>query len=134
MVQRLDGKATRFEIQLDPLGLGKVNVSVQIDARGRLSAAMTFDNPDSAEALKARAGDLRQALEQAGFDLSGTGLSFEADLGAGFAGGRWGDPDQASDARGRGKAFGAAADAADVADQALPTRQSRAARGLDIRI
>ena len=131
ILQRLEGRATRFDIQLDPLGLGKVNVSVHIDARGRLSAAMTFDNPDSAEALRARSGDLRQALEQAGFDLSGAGLSFDADLGSSLAREGWGER-EGSSAQGRGRAFGAAAETVEQADTA--TTASGAARGLDIRI
>lgn len=133
MVRRLDGKASRFDIQLDPLGLGRVNVSLQIDARGRLSASMAFEHAESAEQMRGRSGELRQALEQAGFDLSGRGLSFETDLerrsGRNFEG-----QDQAG-AQGRDKAFGAVAKTLGEADQEVaPNLQRRSMSGLDIRI
>ena len=37
---------------------------------------MIFDNPQAAAELRARAGDLHRALEQAGFDLAGR-ISFD---------------------------------------------------------
>jgi Meckel syndrome type 1 protein len=72
------GKATQFDIALDPDGLGKVNVKVQIDASGQLSAQIAFDNPAAAAEAKARAADLQQALAQAGFDVGQGGLSFQS--------------------------------------------------------
>ena len=130
MLRRIDGRMSRFDVQLDPAGLGQVRVSVEIDARGRLKAALNFDRPESAAALKVHAGALQAALEQAGFDLSGGGLSFEAG-GGGLAqeGG-----DQAAPGR-RDRAFDLAASAADQSDQAAGARlERRALRGLDIRI
>jgi hypothetical protein len=57
--------------------MGQVNVKVQIDSAGQVSAALSFDNPHAAAEAKAHAGELQQALEQAGFNLSQGGLSFD---------------------------------------------------------
>jgi hypothetical protein len=135
IVRKMEGRASRFDVQLDPDGLGQVNVQVQIDARGRLTAALSFDRPEAAEALRARAGELRAALERSGFDLSGGGLSFDArDSGSSLAGDAQTGRDQASAPR-RGRAFGAATETADQADLAMGAAYRRkAAGGLDIRI
>ncbi|MFZ5668919.1 MAG: flagellar hook-length control protein FliK [Pseudomonadota bacterium] len=83
IVRKLGGQNSRFELQLDPAGLGKVDVSIEIDRDGRLSAALTFESSHAAADLRGRAADLRQALESAGFDLSEGGLTFDlADQGA----------------------------------------------------
>src|SRR5258708_6592975 len=76
IAKKLDGRSTRFDVQLDPAGLGKVDVRVEIGGDGKMSASMAFDNPQAAAELKSRAGELQRALEQSGFDLSG-GLSFD---------------------------------------------------------
>jgi flagellar hook-length control protein FliK len=69
--------STRFDISLEPEGLGKVNVSVQINAAGQVTAAMTFDNPHAAAEARSGAGALQHALEQAGFNVAQGGLSFD---------------------------------------------------------
>lgn len=79
-------KASRFTVQLDPVGLGKVDVRVEISAAGELSAALNFQNPHSAQELSARASELQSALQQAGFDPSKTALSFNNDAGGGQSG------------------------------------------------
>jgi flagellar hook-length control protein FliK len=82
IARRADGaKAARFDISLDPAGLGKVNVKVQIDAQGQLTAQLAFDNPAAAAEARSRSGDLQQALAQAGFDVSQGGLSFQSSGG-----------------------------------------------------
>ncbi len=76
IVKKLEGKSSRFDIALDPIGLGKVDVKVEINAQGQMSAALNFDTASAAAELRGRAGELRAALEQAGFDLGNTNLSF----------------------------------------------------------
>jgi hypothetical protein len=56
-------------------------VSVDINARGELSAQMTFERGETASDMRSRAAELQRALEQAGFDLSRGGLSFEQGSG-----------------------------------------------------
>jgi hypothetical protein len=135
IAKKLDGRSTRFDVQLDPAGLGKVDVRVEIGAGGRMSAAMAFDNPQSAAELKSRSGELQHALEQAGFDISG-GLSFDVASDSGQGGQAQGqNPDANPNAAFRGRAFQAVLDTgADAAPSSqLAFRQSSAA-GVDIRI
>jgi flagellar hook-length control protein FliK len=87
VTKTVDGKSTRFDISLDPAGLGRVNVKVEIGAQGQVTAQLSFDNAHSAEAAKSQASQLQQALEQAGFNIAQGGLSFDVSgQGAGFAG------------------------------------------------
>ncbi|WP_293900354.1 flagellar hook-length control protein FliK [Phenylobacterium sp.] len=138
MVRKLEAKSTRFDLQLDPAGLGKVDVRIEIGATGRMTAAMTFDNPQAAADLKARAAELHRALEQAGFDLTG-GLSFDVAGDGGRQGQGWRDQADTNSGRAfRGQAFQAALDTAgDAADAALggALRLRRGlTAGLDVRI
>ena len=77
VIKNVQGKSTRFDIALQPAGLGQVNVKIEINTAGQVSAVMSFDNPHAAAEARAHAGDLQQALEQAGFNLSQGGLSFD---------------------------------------------------------
>jgi flagellar hook-length control protein FliK len=134
IVKKLDGRSTRFDVALDPIGLGHVNVRVEIGAEGRMSAQLAFDNPQAAAELRARANDLHKALEQAGFDLSG-GLSFDVASDQGRQHGRGLQQDD-NGAAFRGRAFQAALSANDAAD-ATPVALAysrRAASGVDVRI
>ena len=156
IVQKAGGRTTRFDVQLDPLGLGRVNVSVEIDAAGAMSAALSFEKPEAANLLKSHAAELQQSLSQAGFNLSAAALSFStvdpaarsasshnALLGAGADGGGGGQPQngqaqngqtQGGHAQTAGRAFGAASLAAAHTDQIATAAGDLTARGLDIRI
>jgi flagellar hook-length control protein FliK len=131
IIKKLDAKTTHFDVELDPAGLGKVNVRVAIGADGQVSAALACHNPQATEVLKARSDELHQALQQAGFNLSG-GLSFET--GSGQGGGQ-GQPDAGSAFRGRAFAPGlqTAASADGVGQAAVGPGASRNS-GVDIRI
>ncbi|HEY0650591.1 flagellar hook-length control protein FliK [Phenylobacterium sp.] len=136
IIKKLDGQTTRFDVELNPQGLGKVDVRVEIGAHGQLTASMLFDNAQSAQDLKSRAAELQRALEQAGFDLSG-GLSFDvADHGR-QQGQAWQDQDDNGRAF-RGQAFRAAletaGDAADAAAQGALRLRRGVNAGLDLRI
>ena len=103
---------------------------VKIDAAGQLSAQISYDNPAAAAEARGRAGDLQQALQQAGFDIGQSGLSFQS-----------GDPNARDLARqdGGSAAAGLYADAVDdVSDQpsalAARTLNAAASGGLDITI
>lgn len=82
--RKFEGKSAQFDITLTPEGLGKVDVKITINARGEVSAAMKFDNPQAAAELKSRASELQNALEQSGFNLSRDGISFNDGQGQGF--------------------------------------------------
>jgi flagellar hook-length control protein FliK len=80
LASQIAGKAsaarTAFDFALEPQGLGRVDVSLKFDAQGQVSAVLSFDNPSAAAEAKSRAADLQQALQQAGFSISQSGLSF----------------------------------------------------------
>ena len=131
IVRRLEGRSTRFDIALDPAGLGSVQVSVEINPRGELSAHLTFERGDTAAELRSRAAELQRALEQAGFDLSRGGLSFEHGPA-----GRGRERGQEHAHQGGARAFAEALQTADAADSipAGPVRLSRARAGLDLTV
>jgi flagellar hook-length control protein FliK len=136
IVKKLDGRATRFDLELDPAGLGKVDVRLEIGAQGRITAALTCDNPHAANELRARANELQRALEQAGFDLSG-GLSFDVADNGRQQGQPWQDQSQDGAGGFRGQAFRAALETAGEADAGAsgPLRLRRGiTAGLDLRI
>ena len=85
IASKAGGVRSSFDFSLDPQGLGRVDVSLKIDQQGQLSAVLSFDNPAVAAEARARAGDLQQALQQAGFDVSQSGLSFTGGQGQGAA-------------------------------------------------
>ena len=141
MIKKLDGgRSTRFDVQLHPAELGRVDVRLEIGASGQLTASMSFDNPQAAAEMKNRSAELQKALENAGFDLSG-GMSFDVAGDRGQSQGQNQTPQNNPDGSGaqRGRAFEAAlATAGESAGAALAgalnAYQVRAAHGLDIRI
>lgn len=139
IIKKLEGRSTHFDVELNPAGLGKVNVSIEIGAQGKMTAAMSFDTPQAAAELRGRSGELQKVLEQAGFDLSGGGLSFDV---AGDRGQGRGDlnqqQQQQQDAVWRGRAFQAVLETADGAAEAAATAalylQRRSTTGVDVRV
>lgn len=117
ILKKLDERSTRFDMALEPAGLGRVDVRLEVGAHGRITAAMAFDNPHAAAEMKNRAGELTRALELAGFDVSG-GLSFDLAGDQGQAGGKGAAQDQQG-SRLAGRAFQAALDGVIDPDQAL---------------
>lgn len=138
IAKKLENKVTRFDIALDPVDLGRVNVKLEIGRDGRVSAAMSFEKPQAAAELKARSGELRDALQQAGFELAQDALTFDlADQGA--HSNTWARQQAFGDDRQpawNGRAFQAAMSGEDeppLSNPALDWRASRAS-GVDVRI
>ena len=134
IVQTAQGAASEFNIVLHPAELGGVQVKVQVDRNGQVRAALAFDNPQAAADLKAHAADLKAALNQAGFDVSDDGLSFNLNS-------RGQQSAQDSDAEAGAWARQAFRPAADpdtllttVNEAAARLQGARAVSGLDIRI
>jgi flagellar hook-length control protein FliK len=128
IASRASAAHSAFDFSLDPQGLGRVDVSLKIDPQGGLSAVLSFDNSATAAEAKSRAGELQQALQQAGFDVSHGGLSFTSG-----GQGRGADPQAAAQ-----PIYGQAASGADTA-AALAATQSQLASasragGVDITI
>lgn len=136
IVRKLEGQSTRFDLELNPRGMGRVDVAIEIDRDGRLTAAMSFDSAQSAADLRGRAGELRLALEQAGFDVSEGGLTFDLASGGAGPGGREAGQQQ-QDRAWTGRAFQRAQTGAEEIDLSLatPSTSPRWTRsGVDIRI
>jgi flagellar hook-length control protein FliK len=138
IVRKLEGRSTRFDVELNPEGLGKVDVRIEIGAQGRMTAALVFDNGQAAQDLKARAAELQRALEQAGFDLTG-GLTFDVahDRGQGRQQQAWQEAQGDLGKSFRGEAFRAALETAgdaDVAAQGALRLRRGVNAGLDVRI
>lgn len=131
IANKIDGKATRFDVQLDPHGLGRVDVRVEIGVRGDISAVLNFENPHSAAELRGKSGELQAALEQAGFDLSKASLSFSSG-GQGQQQSLFDQQQQNNAPVWRGRAFN---DLSDTPETALaPVQRRAAAGGVDVRI
>lgn len=136
ILRRLEGRSTRFEIGLTPEGLGQVDVTLEIDAEGGLSARLAFDSPISAAELRGRADELRRHLQEAGFSVAQDALSFsERDPGqSGGGNGRSAREFLAESAR----AFAGAERLADAAEtaSALPAwaARSQTPSGVDVKV
>ena len=135
IIQTSQGQTSQFNLTLFPAELGGVQVKIQVGRDGKVSAAMSFDNPQSAADLKAQSDDLRAQLSQAGFDVADDGLSFNLS-GQGQQAQGDNNPDQGLMG---GRAFrSAAAGAQDLLTQVneAASRMSNVspAGGLDIRI
>jgi Meckel syndrome type 1 protein len=136
IVQTVNGNKSSFDMTLTPEGLGEVQVKVSVDRNGAVTARMSFSNPQAAAELGAQAGDLKDALAQAGFTVAENGLSF--DMGGqsqgGASQGQWSDGLNAS----AGRAFMTARDNSEdlltAVTQAAARLQRPSAAGLDIRI
>lgn len=134
MARRLDDGITRFDLELNPGDLGRVDVRLEIDAAGSVRAAFTFEHAHAANELGRRADELQKSLESAGFNLSG-GLSFDVSgdrsqgRGMAWSDGREGraQPQQPSAPEPPREVPG------DIAD-ALNGRRTAARSGVDIRI
>ncbi|GAD57860.1 flagellar hook-length control protein FliK [Brevundimonas abyssalis] len=128
IVRRLEARSTRFDMVLTPEHLGRVDVRMEVDSDGQLTARLAFDNPAAANELRGRADELRRQLEAAGFQMSDTSLEFAEREG--------GRRDQPFDRRDR--AFTGAGRLADTADaiSAPPrwTALSLTPEGVDMKV
>lgn len=67
---------TRFQIRLDPADLGRIDVKLDLDKSGTVSAHMFVERPETLELMMRDQRALQQALQQAGLDASKTSLEF----------------------------------------------------------
>ncbi|MDQ6997448.1 MAG: flagellar hook-length control protein FliK [Mariprofundus sp.] len=78
---------TRLEIQLDPANLGKIQISLQSDASKHLQVHMIVDQSMTRTALEQQLPQLRTALAQQGFDLSGFSMDSQGQQASSGGGG-----------------------------------------------
>lgn len=67
---------TRFDISLDPVDLGRIDVRVNVDRNGQVTSHLTVEKPETLAMLKQDAPQLQRALDDAGFKTGSNGLSF----------------------------------------------------------
>ncbi len=121
-----------FQIRLDPIELGRVDVKLEIDkARGTVTTHLVVDRPETLAMLQRDANQLQQALTQAGLDPSAGGLNLSL-RGDGSAQTGGGNGQQGSSPQ--GGSAGWTRDQAEAPQEIAPTRWLRGYGGLDIRI
>jgi flagellar hook-length control protein FliK len=76
VVRHMQQGQNHFQIRLDPADMGRVDVKLAIDGSGAVSARLTVERPETLDLLRRDAGQLGQALSQAGLDGSKTNLQF----------------------------------------------------------
>lgn len=134
MARRLDDGVTRFDLQLNPGDLGRVDVRLEIDAAGGIRAAFTFEDAHAAGELGRRADELQKSLESAGFNLSG-GLTF--DIAGDRSQGRnpgWADARDGRNPTPAAPEHEAGREGPSEITEALSGRRMAARSGVDIRI
>ncbi len=65
-----------FKISLKPAHLGQVDIRMDFQADGRITATVTVENDRTLALLQKDQGSLEKALENAGFNAGGNGLNF----------------------------------------------------------
>jgi flagellar hook-length control protein FliK len=124
--------SSRFEIRLDPVDLGRIDVSLDIDKdQGTVTTHLVVERPETLALLQRDAGSLQQALSQAGLDPSegGINLSLRGESGSGGQGSDGRKPDS----REGGPRLADGSELRGPADPA-PLRLLRSLSGIDIRI
>ncbi|QGY01061.1 flagellar hook-length control protein FliK [Methylobacterium mesophilicum SR1.6/6] len=126
------GGSNEFQIRLDPAELGRIDVKLAIDkAHGTVMTHLVVDRPETLAMLQRDAGQLQQALSQAGLDPSGGGLNLSLRGDGSAQGGGGSQQDNAP----RGGAVSWNRDQAEAPQEIIaPTRWLRGYGGVDIRI
>lgn len=129
--RKLEGRVTRFSMELNPAEMGRVDVRLNIDKDGRVAAQMSFDNPAAAADMRGKADELRRQLELSGFNVASEDLTFsDREAGQGF---RRNDQALADPDISRARAFREADRNARLAEDA-GRLSARATLGVDMRV
>lgn len=127
IIRRLETRVSRFDMELNPAELGRVDVRLDIDGDGRLAARLAFDNPAAALELRGRVDELRRDLQQAGFQLADDAFSFAEREGS--------QSRQSFDEDAARRTHARSAEAADLVDAAAqPALRTMTRLGLDVRV
>lgn len=125
IARKFEGGENRFEIRLDPIELGKLDISMSVDHDGRVQAVVRAERPETLDMLQRDARVLENQLRQSGLNVDSNSLSFS--LGNGN--------NQRSAFAGAGQSFANAFDAAPEAEAtATATTVVNLRDGVDIRI
>lgn len=132
--------SSHFEIRLDPVELGRIDVKLEIDAAGSVRAHLLVDRPETLAFLQRDSSHLQRAFEQAGLSATSDGVALSLRQGStdtgGGSSGRGGTPDDGASARAQAASRSADADTLDTASASLATRRYLWSRpsGVDVRI
>jgi hypothetical protein len=76
IVRHIQQGQSRFEIRLDPPELGRIDVKMDIDKAGGMTARLTVERAETLDLLQRDQRTLERALHQAGLDAGKTNLEF----------------------------------------------------------
>jgi flagellar hook-length control protein FliK len=76
MKQALKAGANEIQIQLRPESLGVIDVKLNVNHDGRLTAVISANHPETLNLLKQDSSNLQQSLRDAGFNADASSLSF----------------------------------------------------------
>ena len=66
----------RFQIRLDPLELGRIDVRLEIDNEGHVKSRLIVERAETLDMLRRDAPQLERVLQQAGLKTSDNALEF----------------------------------------------------------
>lgn len=96
------GEDKTLKLQLDPPELGRIEVHMQFSKDKTLKAHMVIEKPETMLMMQRDSQVLERALQEAGLDMSDSGLSFELSSHDGDFGRERGSSGQSSHGGGRG--------------------------------
>jgi flagellar hook-length control protein FliK len=76
IARQFEAGNSRFQIRLDPADLGRIDVSLEVEQSGTISARMIVERPETLDLMQRDQRALQQALQQAGLDANKTSLEF----------------------------------------------------------
>lgn len=128
--------SNRFEIRLDPKELGRIDVNLDIDKEtGTVSAHLVVDRPETLALLQRDAGNLQQALSQAGLDAGEASINLSLRSEGHSHGGNGAGQDDRNGRNGApGGTPGAGKPEPRHSPDAKPLRSLGGLTGIDIRI
>jgi len=74
--RKFSAGANRFQIRLDPPELGRIDVRMDVNREGKVSAHLIVEKPETLAALNRDAGALVRALNTSGLETRENGLNF----------------------------------------------------------
>lgn len=131
VARAIDAGTDSISIRLDPADLGRVDVTLDFDADGNVSATVLAERPETLRLLQRDAQSLERAFADAGLKADSGALNFGLRRDNGGAGQEQGGRDNQGGFTGFGRDGGGnLADAAPI----IPPRALASMRALDIRI
>jgi hypothetical protein len=76
IIRRFDGRTTSFDVRLDPVDLGRVDVRLEVGADRKVKANLAAEKQTTLAELVRAARDLERALNDAGLDVAENGVTF----------------------------------------------------------